>query len=119
MSRSFCPHREPLRDYSEAALRSNIDGVTFRAQTLPRIGPLDRHRHARIEPPAAADVLQPGSKTYIPQERHGNLLSTRVRGQRSRWARIRWSMVDSASAQVSKLNNISSLRVFPRLVNGT
>ena len=79
-------HLESLRYHGKAALRSNIDRVTFRTQALPLVGPPDRHRHARIEPPAAADVPQPGLKTHIPRERHGNLLSTGVQGQRSRWA---------------------------------
>jgi hypothetical protein len=66
------PHRELMRHYGKAALRPNIDRVTLRARALPRVSPLDRHHHARIEPPSAANTLKPAFKAYIPKERYGS-----------------------------------------------
>ncbi len=113
------PYPKFPRHDSKAPFRANVDGVALRAQGLASIGPLNRYRHARIESPAAANTPHPGIKTCILQERHGRLLDTRGRGQRSPWARHSFFGNPLARADVNKLNNIISLRVFLNEVNGT
>jgi hypothetical protein len=59
------PNDKSLRYYCQAALATNVCGVSFGTQFFARIVPLDGHGDARVDALAAANLAHPDSETHV------------------------------------------------------
>src|ERR1700694_5399361 len=71
-------HGEALRQHRQAAFRADVDRVALRTQRSACLGPLDGHRHARIEAPRPAGIPRPLFKLHTLRKRHNRLLNNRI-----------------------------------------